>query len=371
MDETFDFQTYMSNGVARVIAEAMRATLHNPRESLFLTRFAAAAKRAAAKRRAAAQQGEAAPAFLIAGITSSCNLHCVGCCSRATQACSDAAPVRQLTTAEWDDLFTQAEEMGVSFILLVGGEPLLRPDVIAAAAGHPQLLFPIFTNGCFVDDRYLELFDRYRNLTPIVSLEGDAARTDARRGAGVYRKARQTMAELQRRGLLYGVSITVTTENMRQVYAADFVDDLCLQGCQAIVYVEFVPMTDEAAALAPGDAERAWMQERMRELRAQRPDMVFVAFPGDEKSSGGCVAAGRGFFHINSHGDVEPCPFSPYSDLNVRQTPLKEALHSRLFVHLRQNGLLNDNHRGGCVLVGKKREVEAFLNCADAMAAAD
>ena len=75
--------------------------------------------------------------------------------------------------------------------------------------------------------------------------------------------------------------------------------------------------------------------------------MVFVSFPGDEKSSGGCVAAGRGFFHINSHGGAEPCPFSPYSDINVRDTSLKEALNSGLFRALRENGHLLEDHAGG------------------------
>jgi MoaA/NifB/PqqE/SkfB family radical SAM enzyme len=50
--------------------------------------------------------------------------------------------------------------------------------------------------------------------------------------------------------------------------------------------------------------------------------MIFISFPGDEKTSGGCLAAGRGFFHINSHGGAEPCPASPYSDINVRDSSL-------------------------------------------------
>ena len=89
--------------------------------------------------------------------------------------------------------------------------------------------------------------------------------------------------------------------------------------------------------------------------------MVYISFPGDEKSSGGCVAAGRGFFHINSHGGAEPCPFSPYSDINVRDTSLREALRSPLFTALRDGGLLNDDHEGGCVLYEKRTQVEALL----------
>ena len=61
-------------------------------------------------------------------------------------------------------------------------------------------------------------------------------------------------------------------------------------------------------------------------LRERYPEMLFMSFPGDEKESGGCLAAGRGFFHINPHGGAEPCPASPYSDINVRDTSILEAL---------------------------------------------
>ena len=97
-------------------------------------------------------------------------------------------------------------------------------------------------------------------------------------------------------------------------------------------------------------------------LREQYPEIVFISFPGDEKSSGGCVAAGRGFFHINSHGGAEPCPFSPYSDVNVRDTSLKEAMNSPLFNALRSGDILSDDHKGGCVLYEKRDQVQALLH---------
>lgn len=78
-------------------------------------------------------------------------------------------------------------------------------------------------------------------------------------------------------------------------------------------------------------------------------------------SSGGCVAAGRGFFHINSHGGAEPCPFSPYSDVNIKDTSLREAIHSPLFTALRSGGILLDDHSGGCVLYEKRELVEALI----------
>ena len=100
-----------------------------------------------------------------------------------------------------------------------------------------------------------------------------------------------------------------------------------------MLYLEFVPVTDEASHLAPSEEHRVYMKEHVAILRREYEDMVFVSFPGDEKSSGGCIAAGRGFFHINSHGGAEPCPFSPYSDVNVRDTSLIEAMHSKLLTY--------------------------------------
>ena len=93
-----------------------------------------------------------------------------------------------------------------------------------------------------------------------------------------------------------------------------------------------------------------------------QPGMVYISFPGDEKSSGGCVAAGRGFFHINSHGGAEPCPFSPYSDINVRDTSLQAAMKSPLFLALQEEGVLMEEHPGGCVLHEKRTQVESLLN---------
>ncbi len=45
----------------------------------------------------------------------------------------DAEPVSQLTDEEWLRIFDEADELGISFILLAGGEPMLRRDIIEAA----------------------------------------------------------------------------------------------------------------------------------------------------------------------------------------------------------------------------------------------
>ena len=357
----FDLGQYLTDDVEKFVRGAIRATFSNPRESAFMARFALASREASRKRAKAEAEGEHIPSFLIASITSSCNLHCAGCYSRQNHACTDAAPVDQLTGEDWARIFAEAKELGISFILLAGGEPLLRRDVIEAAGAFPEILFPVFTNGMLLNDGYIKLFDKKRNLLPILSIEGRQEKTDERRGGGVYESVKSAMERISKNRLIFGVSVTVTTANLREVTGRAFLDELRDSGCKAVVYVEFVPVTEESRELAPGDAEREYLQDRLDAIREEYGDMMFLSFPGDEKSSGGCLAAGRGFFHINSHGGAEPCPFSPYSDINVKNTSLRQALRSPLFTALREQDILLEDHSGGCVLFERKDTVEALL----------
>ena len=91
----FDIQEYMTKGVERVVSEAVRATLKNPEESIFMGKFALASKKASKRRAEFKKEGTNVPPFLIASITSSCNLHCAGCYSRCTQGTVDSEPVDQ------------------------------------------------------------------------------------------------------------------------------------------------------------------------------------------------------------------------------------------------------------------------------------
>ncbi len=125
-----------------------------------------------------------------------------------------------------------------------------------------------------------------------------------------------------------------------------------------MIFVEYVPMNEITKSLAPRDSEREYMEERISFLRSKKEDTIFISFPGDEKTSGGCLAAGRGFFHINSYGEAEPCPFSPYSDINVKDVGLSKALESKMFQTLRNSGILTEDHDGGCVLFRKDEEIK-------------
>ena len=361
MSEDFNLEAYLSAGVEKIIRGIRKASLLHPSEAVFMAKYALASKNATKKRKTAAAQGKHVPPFLIASITSICNLHCEGCYARSLDSCSDETPTEQMTGADWSRVFHQAKEMGVGFILLAGGEPMVRRDVLAEAAKVPEILFPVFTNGTMFSPEYLDLFDTYRNLVPILSIEGGRHTTDARRGEGIYEQLQAGMQKLRQRHIAFGASVTVTKQNLAEVTSEEYIRTLEQAGCKAIIYVEFVPTSEALSYLAPDDTTRRQLAEQLDELRRDEDSMLMISFPGDEKSSGGCLAAGRGFFHINSQGGAEPCPFSPYSDINVKDHTLWEVMQSQLFCELREHHLLEEEHDGGCVLYTRRKQVEALL----------
>lgn len=357
-----DLDKFMADNLHGLVNTAYRSVLSNPREARFAMRFMRSLAKGE-KRRIQMKKEEATdvPPFLICSIASTCNLQCAGCYARHTGIAGDEPTRNMISAVSWGNIFREAVGLGFNVALLAGGEPLTRRDVLDQAATVKDMLFPVFTNGTMIGAVYTEFFRKNPNIVPVVSLEGDAGATDKRRGEGVYRRAVAGMEMLRDAGVFYGVSLTITTENKDRVTSTEYLGWLRTLGCKLVFFVEYVPIDEGTEHLAFGDEEVQWMEHRLEELRGIYNDMLFVSFPGDEKMLGGCMAAGRGFFHIGPDGSAEPCPFSPHSDTNVVTDGLLAALHSPLFRKLRDASALSWQHTGGCTLYEHREEVEAML----------
>ncbi len=94
--EPFDLVEYLTGGVENLVKNILRATLEDPKESAFMLQYSRKVKEAAKIRADFEKNGEHIPPFLIASITSSCNLHCAGCYARHNHACNDKEKVEQI-----------------------------------------------------------------------------------------------------------------------------------------------------------------------------------------------------------------------------------------------------------------------------------
>ena len=363
--EQLDLAAYMSGSIRNIMGKAYKNVLSNPREAKFAYKMQRLFEKSE-KRRRKMLDDEAleVPPFLISSISTTCNLHCKGCYARSNGIAEAAETDRKQTLSpeQWREIFKEAASMGINFSLMAGGEPMMRKDILEAVSEVEDMIFPIFTNGTLIGPSYIEFLRKRLNLVPIISIEGTAAGTDERRGQGVFRRALHSMELLKQENLFFGTSITVTTENMSLVTSRDFINQLRSYGCKIVFYVEYVPTEPGTEHLAFSDEHVAQMEKMLEERRAEYQDIIFLSFPGDEKALGGCLASGRGFFHIGPDGSAEPCPFSPFSDSNVAELGVRKALQSPLFRKIRAARALGWEHTGGCALFEHGEEIENMLD---------
>ena len=90
----------------------------------------------------------------------------------------------------------------------------------------------------------------------MISIEGNKEKTDLRRGEGVYDKIIRVMDGSCERDLIFGASVTVTSDNLNEVTSDVFLNSLSDRGCKLVIYVEYVPVTEESTELALSDSQR-------------------------------------------------------------------------------------------------------------------
>ena len=139
----------------------------------------------------------------------------------------------------------------------------------------------------------------------------------------------------------------MTKGNLDEVATDEFVHRCRSMGAGFTLFSEYESISGDRT-LVLDDGQRAELNRRARELDRRHQGLI-LAFPGDEESLGGCLAAGRGFAHVNADGGLEPCPMAPWSDVNVAEVGLRAALDSRFLRRIRNDheSLKSD---GACAL---------------------
>lgn len=337
--------TAFDSNLIMIFRALLRLMVLKPSMSVFLMKTLKHQKKAAKVRAENEQGGISVPPVMIISVTEQCNLRCNGCYSMAHKRNGN----KEMNRTVLARIVTEADELGISVVLFAGGEPLLRPELFDIAAANPNLVFPVFTNGLLIGPGMIREFNKNRNIIPVISFEGRKTSTDNRRGEGVYGVNAEKTALLGINHIMYGISLTVTAENINEITDEEFIKEYISKACRIFFFVEFVPVTDDVKYLAPDPLQRVLLNKRIQTFR-KKFGAVFIGFPGDEEQYGGCLAAGRGFIHVSSNGSLEPCPFAPFSDVNLHNLSLREALRSPLLGKIRQNQHLLTEMNGGCAL---------------------
>jgi radical SAM protein with 4Fe4S-binding SPASM domain len=323
--------------------------------------------------------------------TAGCNLSCIHC-RRVTVA--DQLLPQDLTTAESFDLVDQIAAFARPILVLSGGEPLIRPDIldIARYASHRELIVALATNATLIDADMARRIQAAGVRRVSVSLDGaDAPTHDLFRGSGAFDRALAGMEHLAQAGVPAQINTTVARHNVHQMP-----ETLALakaMGAVALHLFLLVPVgcgveIAEDQQITPQEYEEVlhWLydaemegglelkatcaphyfriarqrqaEERRRGLVRGRPESHQRQETAGEDGRGGhpggrhamnamtrgCLA-GTGVCFVSHRGEVFPCGYLPVQAGDVRQQPLREIWEgSPLFAELRDPDLL----RGKC-----------------------
>jgi len=351
-----DFGKVLNGSLNVFFKDALRVALTHPRQAAFFMQTLRWQRKAAKTRLNWDKKGVHVPPIIVLSVTSECNLHCQGCYHQALRSASES----EMSDERLDRLMAEAKELGVSFMVIGGGEPLTRPIILDLAEKYPAIMFLVFTNGLLIDEAVIKKMSENRNIVPLISLEGHENNTDKRRGAGVYQQALNAMAKLKEKGIFWGSSLTMTRANFADVTDENFIGRLVESGCKLFMLVEYTPVKKGTEDWVLTSEQKTELL-RKRDLFRKKYPAVFIALPWDEEEIGGCLSSGRGFVHISAEGNVEPCPFVPYSDTNLKHVSLKDALQSKMLKTIRENHeQLEETH--GCALWEKREWVKSLAN---------
>lgn len=291
------------------------------------------------------EQGWRPPFFFVVSPTMRCNLNCIGCYA-GSYSQKDV-----LTSGDIDRLFSEAKELGIYFITISGGEPFVRKDLLDLFEKYNDIYFQVYTNGTLISEEVVDRLAALGNVAPAISVEGYAAETDHRRGDGVYKKLEEVWKRLTDKGVIFGFSATPTRRNIDLVFSDEFIDTMIEKGALFGWYFHYIPIGRKPdVTLMPTPDQRAVARKRVNILRNTKP-IILADFWNDGHLTGGCIAGGRTYMHINANGDAEPCVFVHFAVDNIRNKSLREVMDSSLMRAIQKRQPYSKNLMTPCMVI--------------------
>lgn len=289
--------------------------------------------------------------------TAACNLRCTGCWA------AEYGKGISLDYPTMQKIIKQGKELGIYMYILSGGEPTVRKDeIIRLAEENDDCMFLSFTNATLIDEAFASEVERVGNFAFAISVEGNEEETDMRRGKGTYQKVMDAMDILQKHGIIFGFSTCYHSKNTESVGSEEYIDLMIKKGCKFGWYFTYIPIGKDAVPdLLATPEQREYMYHQIRKYRNTKPCFI-LDFWNDGEYVKGCIAGGRNYLHINSNGDVEPCAFIHYSNVNIKDVDLVDALRSPLFMQYRKNQPFNENQMRPCPMLDNPEMIRKMVN---------
>jgi len=248
-------------------------------------------------------------------------------------------------------IILEAKKLGIFFIDILGGEPLLRKDIFPLFERHKEVAFRISTNGTLIDSDILDSLKRAGNVVLFFSLEGFEKETDFWRGKGVFQQIQKNMSLLNQEKILFGFSALLHAGNKDTLISEKFLDLMENLGNKFGFYFHYGPVGENAYYELVIDEEE--LNRSFEKLESIEPNysilLIKEGYHNPKKSfnyflNQGCMA---GFtMHITPEGYVEPCNGIQFYTDNIFEKDLKEIFKSPFYREI----FSSVQKKGGCCI---------------------
>ncbi|NNE93606.1 MAG: radical SAM protein [Verrucomicrobiales bacterium] len=255
------------------------------------------------------------PPFIYISVLNSCNLRCQGCWVDVDK------PQVKIDLENLNAIVNDAKQHGNSFFGILGGEPMMHPDLFDFFAQHPDCFFQLFTNGQMITEKKAKQLRQLGNVTPLISIEGTEVVANERRGGkDVLNRTLRGLDNCLENKILTGVATSLCQTNIDDLLTEKWLRTLIDRGVHYAWYHTYRPVgpqIHEELALTPEQARK--VRQFVVDMRVKLPLGIIDAYY-DGEGRALCPMATGISHHISPTGAVEPCPIIQFATENVHES---------------------------------------------------
>ena len=158
-------------------------------------------------------------------ITARCNLACKMCYIRRED--SIAVVEREKSARDWIDLGAQAAKAGTLFLLITGGEPLIRPDFkeIYESLNKMGFIITLYTNATLINEAFISWISKIPPNKIEVTLYGASPEVYklVTGSSKAFQKTLNGIDLLIRAGIKVALRTTIIHDNVEDIEAMDVI----------------------------------------------------------------------------------------------------------------------------------------------------
>jgi radical SAM protein with 4Fe4S-binding SPASM domain len=278
-------------------------------------------------------------------LTSHCNLSCRHCYIR------DNSAKDELTTQEIFRILDEITDAGCLYLLITGGEPLLRPDFkeIYTYARKKGLIVSLFTNGTLIDEETARLLKKFMPFSVEITVYGASQETyESFTGTGgAYEACMNGIKLLVEHKIPLALKSMVTNINKHDLSAMkNFADSLDLEFKYGLPILPHVSGSQSPydVRLSPDELIKMDFNDKDR-LREWTELYEKYNTPASTEHLFNC-AAGQNCFSITSQGRLRICDMVPEPDYDLKKDRFIDGY--KMFGPIMEKKLKGTKNCGGC-----------------------